>query len=73
MIKLQDKDFKDHWAKILEQIELGESCVIFRGDKPIAEILAITDKKAGWKRPIKRIKLSGNQLTSQVIVDERNR
>ncbi len=73
MIKLQDKDFKDHWARILEQIESGESCVIFRGDKPIAKILAIRNKKTGWKRPIEKVKLSGTLLTSQVIVDERNR
>ena len=47
--------------------------VIFKDDKPIAEILPINKKKYGWKRQVEKVKPSGDLSTSKIIAEERDK
>jgi len=68
-------EFRKHASGLLSDVEKGESFLVLRHGKPIAEISPpSTDRNAGpsWKRPGLRLTTKGAGLSS-AIVEERRR
>jgi len=58
--------------KLINQIENGESFLIIKEDKPIAEILPIKNHTQSWKREFKKVKLPPGISAQAYIEEERN-
>ncbi|MFA6034126.1 MAG: type II toxin-antitoxin system prevent-host-death family antitoxin [Myxococcota bacterium] len=66
-------EFRQHASGLLSEVEKGETVVILRHGKPIAELVPIqasSDGTPSWKRPALRLEVTGAQL-SGLIVEER--
>jgi prevent-host-death family protein len=66
--------FRSHAASYLDKVEHGETVVITRHGKPIAEIVPPSDAvaRSSWKRPALRLAIKGVSL-SKAIVDDRRK
>lgn len=70
---LQFTDFRNHSKEYFERIEEGESYIIVRKGKPVARILPFEQPSPGWKRDVKRVKLTkGKNTTTDYIAEERS-
>ena len=58
--------------KLINQIENGESFLIIKEGKPIAEILPIKNHTQRWKREFKKVKLPPGISAQAYIEEERN-
>jgi prevent-host-death family protein len=67
-------DFRSHASGMLTEVENGETLVILRHGRPIAEVLPLadSDKQPSWKRPALRLATRGAGL-SAAILEERER
>lgn len=66
-------DFRNKASDFMTEVEHGQTLVVLRRGKPVAEIIPFTDtprKEASWKQPRIRLQLRGADLSS-AIVDER--
>lgn len=66
-------DFRKKASDFMTEVEHGQTLVVLRRGKPVAEIIPFTDtlrKEASWKQPRIRLQLKGADLSS-AIVDER--
>lgn len=57
---------------LLKKVEEGDVCIITKEGDPIAEILSMKQKKEGWKRKVKRVKLTKGISTTELIRQERD-
>ena len=68
-------EFRKHASGVLSDVEKGETFLVLRHGKPIAEISppsAESDKQPSWKRPRSRLTIKGASL-SATILEERRR
>ena len=65
-------DFRNHSKEYFDSIEHGNSYIIIRKGKPIAQITPFNDKEPGWKRKNRKIKLKNSKTTLEYIIQERN-
>lgn len=68
-------EFRRQASGLLSEVERGETFLILRHGKPIAEIAPPSDgngKSPSWKRPGLRLTAQGASLSS-AIVEERTR
>jgi len=68
-------EFRSHASGMLTQVEHGETLLVLRHGRPIAEIRPVEDKGdllPSWKRPALRLATKGPGL-SLAILDERER
>jgi len=68
-------EFRGHASGMLSEVEKGETLMIMRHGRPIAEVLPVGGEKSGqpsWKRPGLRLATKGSSL-SEIILAERNR
>lgn len=66
-------DFRKKASGFIAEVEHGETIVLLRRGKPVAEVIPFTDrlqKTPSWKKPVTRLKLKGSDLSS-AIMDER--
>jgi prevent-host-death family protein len=66
-------DFRKNASGFITQVEHGETLVLLRRGKPVAEIVPFSDeapRKPSWKRPGLRLQVEGSGLSS-AIVEER--
>ena len=65
-------EFRNQASDMLTQVERGETLVVVRHRRPIAEISPIGDQQPSWKRPALRLATKGAGL-SAAIIEERER
>ena len=68
-------DFRKKASGFITEVEHGETLVLLRRGKPVAEVIPYTDeasRKPSWKEPGIQLKIHGASLSS-VILDERKR
>jgi prevent-host-death family protein len=64
--------FRNHASDMLTEVERGETIVVIRHGRPIAEISPASDQQPSWKRPALRTIAKGADL-SAAILEERER
>jgi len=68
-------DFRSHASGMLTEVEHGETILVLRHGRPIAQISAVekqTGARPSWKRPALRLTTKGSGLSS-AILEERER
>ncbi len=62
-------EFRKHASNVFSAVEEGETIVILRHGKPIAEIKPVLTKDAipSWKRPGIRLSVKGTKLSSAIL------
>ena len=68
-------EFRKHASGMLTEVEHGETLIVLRHGRPIAEVSPVTrESKAepSWKRPALRLSAKGSGLSS-AILEERER
>jgi antitoxin (DNA-binding transcriptional repressor) of toxin-antitoxin stability system len=68
-------EFRKHASGVFSDVEKGESFLVLRHGKPIAEISPPSAKhgvQLSWKRPRERLTIKGRSL-SATILEERGR
>lgn len=66
-------EFRKNASGFMNEVEQGETIILLRRGKPIAEIVPFTDdtdRLPSWKQPVVRLQLEGATL-SKAILDER--
>jgi prevent-host-death family protein len=66
-------DFRKRASDFITEVEHGETLVLLRRGKPVAEVVPFSDKAQitpAWKQPGIRLRISGSDLSS-AILDER--
>ena len=68
-------EFRSHASGMLTRVEHGETLIVLRHGRPIAEIVPVAqegDTQPSWKKPALRLTAKGAALSS-TILQERNR
>lgn len=63
-------DFRSHASGMLTRVEHGETLVVLRHGRPIAEVSPITkenDAQPSWKRQALRISTKGEGLAAAIL------
>jgi antitoxin (DNA-binding transcriptional repressor) of toxin-antitoxin stability system len=66
-------DFRKRASGFITEVEQGETLVLLRRGKPVAEIIPFSGTHSdipSWKKPLARLKMAGSDLSS-AILDER--
>jgi prevent-host-death family protein len=66
-------DFRKRASGFITEVEHGETLVLLRRGKPVAEIVPFSDNShslPSWKQPGIRLRIKGSDLSS-AILDER--
>ena len=72
MKTIQVTDFRKNTARFINQVEHGETLVLIRRGKPVAEIIPFSDrpkKIPAWKQPSIRLQLQGSDLSTAILED----
>ena len=72
MKTIQVTDFRKNTASFINQVEHGETLVLIRRGKPVAEIIPFSDrpkKIPAWKQPSIRLQLQGSDLSTAILED----
>ena len=72
MVQVKVTELSQKIDKLIDQIENGESCIIIKEGKPIAEILPVKNHTQGWKRKFNKVKLPPGISAQAYIEEERN-
>jgi prevent-host-death family protein len=66
-------EFRSHASGLISEVERGETLVLVRHGRPIAEIQPYSKRigEPSWKRPALRLTASGQGLAN-AILEERN-
>jgi prevent-host-death family protein len=65
-------EFRSHASGMLTRVENGETLVVLRHGRPIAEVCPVTresDQLPSWKRPALRLTAKGAALSSAIRED----
>jgi prevent-host-death family protein len=65
-------DFRNKASGFIAEVEHGETLVLLRRGKPVAEVIPFSDKAQqtpSWKRPGICLKLKGSDLSSAILED----
>lgn len=68
-------EFRSQASGMLNQVENGETIVVMRHGRPVAEVLPVAkqrDSVPSWKKPALRLSAKGAEL-SALIREERSR
>ena len=74
MRKITFTEFRKHASGVLSDVERGETVVVIRYGKPIAEISPAKverNAKLSWKRPGLRLTVEGASLSSAILEERR--
>ncbi len=67
-------EFRKHASGLLSDVEKGESFLVLRHGKPVAEISPPSAEHAGkpsWQRPGLRLTIKGVSLSSTILEERR--
>lgn len=67
-------EFRKHASGVLSDVEKGESFLVLRHGKPIAEISPPSTEhpaQPSWKRPALRLTVKGVSLSSTILEERR--
>lgn len=67
-------EFRKHASGVLSDVEKGESFLVLRHGKPVAEISPPSAERAAkpsWKRPALRLTVKGVSLSSTILEERR--
>jgi prevent-host-death family protein len=65
-------EFRGHASGMLTRVENGETLVVLRHGRPIAEISPVARQSGtqpSWKRPALRLSTKGSALSSAILED----
>ena len=65
-------DFRSHASGMLTRVEHGETLVVLRHGRPIAEVSPVTktdSAQPSWKRPALRLSSKGAGLSAAILED----
>ena len=65
-------DFRKKASGFIAEVEHGETLVILRRGKPVAEVVPFSDRierTPSWKKPGIRLKIQGSDLSSAILED----
>ena len=65
-------DFRKNASGFITEVEHGETIVLLRRGKPIAEVIPFTDRQQqppSWKRPGVTLQIQGSDLSSAILKD----
>ncbi len=69
---LQFTEFRNRSKEFLDAVEQGNSYVIVRRGRPIAQVTPFKETTfQGWKRPHRRIAPKGTKTSTDYILEER--
>jgi prevent-host-death family protein len=63
-------DFRKKASGFITEVEHGETLIILRHGKPVAEIVPISDRPhilPAWKQPAIRLRTKGSDLSSAIL------
>ncbi len=63
-------DFRKKASSFISEVEHGETIVLLRRGKPIAEVVPFSDmarQTPSWKRPGIRLQIQGSDLSSAIL------
>jgi len=63
-------DFRKKASGFISEVEHGETLVLLRRGKPVAEVIPFSDMSQGipsWKQPGIRLKIKGSDLSSAIL------
>jgi len=70
MITINLTDFRSHASGMFNKVENGETVVVLRHGRPIAEVSPIVehqDRQPSWKKPALRLAIKGAGLSSAIL------
>lgn len=65
-------DFRKKASDFITKVEQGETLVLLRRGKPVAEIIPFSDESRrvpSWKKPGIRLQMHGGDLSSAIVED----
>ena len=68
-------DFRKRASGFITEVEHGETLILLRRGKPVAEVIPFSDKSRripSWQEPGIRLRIRGSDLSS-AILDEREK
>jgi prevent-host-death family protein len=72
MKTIQVTDFRKNTSSFINEVEHGETLILIRRGKPVAEIIPFSDrpqKIPSWKQPGIRLQIQGSDLSSAILED----
>jgi len=60
-------EFRNHASDMMTTVEHGETLLVVRHGRPIAEVSPATDQQPSWKRPALRLSTKGAGLAAAII------
>ncbi len=63
-------DFRKKASDFITEVEHGETIILLRRGKPVAEVIPYSDRpqrKPSWKQPGIRLKIKGSDLSSAIL------
>ena len=63
-------DFRKNASGFITEVEHGETLVLLRRGKPVAEVIPFSDdmhKIPAWKKPGVRLQIHGSDLSSAIL------
>ena len=63
-------DFRKKASNFITEVEHGETIILLRRGKPIAEVIPFSDKSRqtpSWKRQSVRLQIQGSDLSSAIL------
>lgn len=72
MKTIQVSEFRKNTASFINEVEHGETLVLIRRGKPVAEVIPFSDrpqKIPAWKQPSTKLQLHGSDLSTAILED----
>ena len=72
MKNIQFTEFRKQASDVMTDVEHGESFVILRHGRPIAELrpfVTNTNESPSWKKPALRMKIPGQSISELILED----
>ena len=63
-------DFRKKASDLITEVEHGETLILLRRGKPVAEVVPFSDKvhrSPAWKQPGIRLRIQGSDLSSAIL------
>jgi len=67
-------DFRKKASSFITEVEHGETIVLLRRGKPVAEVIPFTDgirRTPSWKIPAVKLKIQGSDLSPAILEERR--
>ncbi|MGD9367956.1 MAG: type II toxin-antitoxin system Phd/YefM family antitoxin [Desulfobacteraceae bacterium] len=67
-------DFRKNASSFINEVEHGETLILIRRGKPVAEIIPFSgrpQKIPAWKQPSARLQIEGSDLSSAILEDRK--